>query len=622
MPVQKLRPSFSFDPQRLEALKSIAPEIFADGAINWDVLKDVLGEYLEEEDAKAEHFGLNWPGKRTARRRATEPCNGALSPIPGSGVNEDTTHNVFIEADNLDALKLLQKAYAGRVKMIYIDPPYNTGNDFVYRDDFRESQEDYLKNTGELNEHGQALTTNPKSSGRFHSTWLNMMYPRLRLARTLLRDDGVIFVSIDDNEAHHLRIMMDEIFGAENFIANISWEKRYTRSNNARLFYSLKDTILLYRKSPFIDDIREPRTDKSDSIYKNPDKDPRGVWTSSSYVNPATKAQRPNLVYPIKNPFTGQIIEHPTHAWKYEFTEHQRHIDEKRLWWGKNEDAKFPRLKNFLSESDGGLVPVDLWDYHTSGTTDDGGAELKELFTEVVFDNPKPTKLIKRMLKISTSSDDCHIVLDFFGGSGSTAQAVLELNQEDGGNRQFILVQLPEPTPSNSTAQKAGYQTISQITQERIRRVLAKLEAEHKSKLPLDKTFDLGFRAYRFTPSNFAPWQDYEGNDIEQLELLFDQSPLIEGWNEADLLTELMLLQGFPLDSRIEKMPEFKANKIQKIASDFHEHHLFVCLDEKIAQTTIECLELSTQDIFVCLDSALTDEAKIRLTDNCNLRVI
>lgn len=620
MSYERLRPTFTFDADRIAQLRAIAPEAFADGAINWEVLRAALGDYIEDEGADTEHFGLFWPGKRAARRRASEPSRGTLIPVPGEGVDEDTTRNIFIEADNLDALKLLQKAYAGRVKMIYIDPPYNTGNDFVYRDDFREVQDDYLRRTGQVDEALRPLTTNTKSDGRFHSNWLNMIYPRLRLARVLLSEDGLIFVSIDDNEAHNLRLVMDEVFGPENFIASIAWEKRYTRSNNARLFYSLKDSILVYRKTAIVEMLREQRTEKSDAIYKNPDHDQRGVWTSSSYVNPATKEQRRNLVYSITNPNTGDVIDHPTHAWKYERAEHERHVREKRLWWGKNGSAKYPRLKVFLSESDGGLVPIDLWDYQSSGTSDDGGAEVKELFGEAIFDNPKPTKLLRRILKLTTGSEDSEIALDFFAGSGSTAQALMEQNAEDGGNRQFILVQLPEAT------ERPDYPTISAITAERIRRAGKKIAALQASKLPDAEAspLDVGFRFYRFAPSNYKAWQDYEGENTEQVQTLFDQfeTPLIDGWQSAHLLTEVMLLQGFPLDSSIDSLPDFTSNDVQRVTNSFHAHSLYACFDATIADETVVALALGAEDIFVCLDSALTDQTKARLSDVCNLRTI
>ena len=626
MPITKLRPEFTFTQDRVDALRAIAPEAFADGKINRDALLETLGEYLEEDDQEAEHFGLFWPGKRQARRLASQPSAGALRPAPGEGVNEETTRHIFIEGDNLQVLKLLQKSYAGRVKMIYIDPPYNTGNDFIYSDNFTQPVEEYLRATGQADEMGRVLVTNTQAGGRYHSNWLNMMYPRLRLARNLLADQGMIFVSIDDSELHHLRSIMNEVFGEENFIANIAWEKRYTRSNNAKLFYSLKDSLLVYRTSVAISTLREGRTEKSDSIYGNPDNDPRGPWTSSSYVNPATKQQRPNLVYTIVNPFTGERVEHPTHAWKYERSEHERHVRENRLWWARDGNAKYPRLKVFLSESTEGLVPIDLWDHQTSGTTDEGGQELKDLFGGAIFDNPKPTRLIARMLHLGTASTNDDIVMDFFSGSCTTAQAILQLNREDGGNRRFIMVQLPEPTTVESLAHRSGFATIADIGKERIRRVIQRMQAEDAGKLTTgrDTPEDLGFRVYKLDRSHYKAWRDFEGGEVADLQTIFDrfESPLAEGWKPEDVLTEVMLMEGFPLDSTAEVLPEFTSNTVTRVSSDLVAHRLFVCLDEKVHDETIAALTLGDDDIFICLDSALSDEAKVRLEDGRRVKVI
>lgn len=625
MAIERLRLRPSLDDERLRSLEQLVPEAFAEGVINWEVLRELLGERIEDENASTEHFGLFWPGKRDARRLAAQPSKGTLVPALGKGMDEETTGNIFIEGDNLEVLKLLQKSYTGRIKMIYIDPPYNTGNDFIYKDNFVESLEDYLKKTGQIGEEGELLTTNTKDNGRFHSNWLNMMYPRLRLARNLLRDDGMIFVSIDDNEVHNLRLMMNEVFGEENFLANIAWEKRYTRSNNAKLFYSLKDSILVYRNSEMVAYLREARTDKSDSIYSNPDNDPRGAWTSSSYVNPATKQERPNLVYTINNPFTKEEVNHPTHAWKYSVDEHKRHIEENRLWWGKDGTAVYPRLKNFLTDSDG-LVPIDLWSHETSGTTDEGGAQVKELFNEAVFDNPKPTKLIQRMLKLVTSADEDALILDFFVGSGSTAQAVMEVNGSDHGNRKFLCVQLPEKIHSSKTAFKAGYNTIAELCEERIRRAAKQIKSTNSEKLAMDSfELDTGFKVFKLDRSNFQAWEDYRDNDIRQLEILFasHETPFIEGWKEQDVLIELLLIEGFPLNSKITLENTFTANRVLEVKSDFSAHRLFICLEPHINDQTIERVaKLPSEDIFICIDSAVTDTAKLRLNDLGNVRTI
>ena len=374
---------------------------------------------------------LNWIGKDKVANHHLDVPFRVLEHLYTFG--EPDSGNMIIHGDNLDALKSLMPRYEGRVKCIYIDPPYNTGNEgWVYNDNVNDPKiKKWL---------GKVVGSEGEDLSR-HDKWLCMMYPRLRLLQKLLAEDGAIFISIDDNEQANLRLICDEIFGTNNFLANISWEKRYTRSNNAKLFYSLKDTIIAYRKSPTLSIIKESRTAKADSHYTNQDNDPRGDWATSSYVNPATKEKRKNLVYTILAP-DGREINHPTHAWKYSYEEHERHVNENLLWWGLNNDAQYPRLKLFVSEASG-MVPVDIWDYKTTGTTDEGGQEIKNIFGSLVFDTPKPTKLIERMLKM-LCSDPESIILDSFAGSGTTAHAVLNMNKTDGGNRRFILVEMED----------------------------------------------------------------------------------------------------------------------------------------------------------------------------------
>ena len=286
----------------------------------------------------------------------------------------------------------------------------------------------------------------------WHERWLCIMYPRLVLLRQFLREDGIIFVNLDDTESAFCRLLLDELFGIANRLAIVAWEKRYTRSNNAKMFYSVKDTLLVYRKTEAVSFLREARTEKPNSIYKNPDDDPRGAWTSASYVNPATKELRHNLVYPILNPFTGKEVEHPTHAWKFELDEHRRHVEGKRLWWGKSGTARYPRLKVFPKQENAGLVPVDIWNHEDSGTTDEGGGEVKAIFGSAVFENPKPTKLLHRILQLATGPGD--LVLDSFAGSGTTGHAVLSLNKQDRGNRRFILVEMEPKIARDITAER------------------------------------------------------------------------------------------------------------------------------------------------------------------------
>ena len=414
-----------------------------------DLSREELLALLKARDRRdATRFGLVWETNEVERDRALNAdfvaleLDPALSAPPADGA--DGWRNLIIEGDNFDALRALRMAFAGRVKCICIDPPYNTGNrDFVYNDRFVDKDDAWR-----------------------HSRWCEFMFQRLSLAKELLAQDGMIFVFIDDNEMCHLGLLLNQVFGEENFVASIAWEKRYTRSNNAKLFYSLKDTVFVHRASGAVSFLREPRTEKSDAIYKNPDNDPRGVWTSASYVNPATKAKRPNLVYPIKNPFTGEEVNHPTHAWKFDRETHAQHVVENKLWWGKSGEAKFPRLKVFPKTDNVGLVPTDVWSHEESGTNDEGGAELKAIFGQEAFSNPKPTKVIQRILQLSTGPDD--IVLDFFAGSGTTAHAVLKANAADGGRRRFILVSSTE-----ATAEEPEKNLCRDVCAERVRRVIA-----------------------------------------------------------------------------------------------------------------------------------------------------
>ncbi len=608
MPISKLRPSFTFTEDRLAELRAVVPEAFADGKVNWEALREALGEYLEDEGAEAEHFGLSWPGKRQARRLAAMPSKGTLVPVPGVGVNEGTTRNIFIEGDNLEVLKLLQKSYAGRVKMIYIDPPYNTGNDFVYKDDFADPLGEYLRATGQAEESGELMTSNPRASGRFHSNWLSMMYPRLQLAKSLLTDDGLIFVSIDDNEVQHLRALMNEVFGEEGFLLCLIWHRRQMAdSRNQDRASTDHEYVLAYRNAEAVLRGRDIDVGK----YENPDNDPRGPWFSADMTGLATRERRPNLHYNIINPKTG--ISYPpssTRGWSISRDTLKRYIEEDRIIWPAKPDGR-PRLKKFLR---------DVTNFQTGfssmldvGFTTEGTKEIQELFGEKIIQFPKPVSLIKTLIAQGSSGSD--VVLDFFAGSCTTAQAVMQQNADDGGARRYIMVQLPEPIDHRK------YATIADIGQERIRRVAKKVGPKKgKRTSPLDT----GFRVFKLSASSLTAWQDYTGDDPQQLELLFENaaSPLVDGWERGYVLTEIQLLEGFPLDSIVTDLTEYKKNKVQRVESDACAHRLYVCLDKKIKDDTLERLRIEPDDVFVCLDSALTDEAKVRLGDLGNLRVI
>ncbi len=447
-------------------------------AIDFDLLKQELSSAIVE--GPQERYQLNWPGKREALLTANAPIAKTLRPCREESVDFDVTQNLYIEGDNLDALKLLQETYLGKVKMIYIDPPYNTGNDFIYEDDFAEDSESYLQRSNQKDEAGNRLVANNESNGRFHSDWLSMMYPRLKLARNLLRDDGVIFISIDDGEVGNVRKAADEIFGESNFVANIIWQKKFARANDATYFSTMHDHILCFAKNSKLNGDRTfwelkllPRTDDIPDGYSNPDNDPRGYWTS---VVLSAKSGTEKLIYEIKTPTGRSCFPPDGRYWSVNKEKLETLVEDNRIWFGKNGDGT-PRLKTFLSEVQNGLRPNTIWLHQDVGHNQEGRQEVKRLFDDKgYFDSPKPVRLLKTILSI-VSDESEFIALDFFAGSSTTAHAVMQLNAEDGGNRKFIMVQLPEICDEKSEAFKAGYKTIAEIGKERIRRAGQKIIA-------------------------------------------------------------------------------------------------------------------------------------------------
>lgn len=577
-------------------------------AIDFDVLRQELSDAIVE--GREERYQFTWPDKKKAMLAANAPITATLRPVKADSVGKDGTpggfdsENLYIEGDNLEVLKLLQETYLGKVKMIYIDPPYNTGNDFVYEDDFAQSAADYMDNSGQYDEAGNRLVTNTESNGRFHTDWLNMIYGRLKIAKSLLSEDGLVFISIDEHESHNLRKICDEIFGGQNFISQIVWEKRYTRSNNARRFTTLTEPILCYAKNiTVVTDIKERRNVKADSIYSNPDNDPRGVWTSVSYVNPATKDQRPNLSYPLYNPFTGVTVEHPTNAWKYEKATYEKHVKENRLYWGKSGENIYPRLKKFLSEMDGGMVPVDLWRQEDTGTTDKASKELENLLGRKIFDFPKPKELIMRIISLIINSDagKDSIILDFFSGSGTTAHAVMQLNAEDGGHRKFIMVQLPEPCDEKSEAYKAGYKNICEIGKERIRRAGKKIKEEAGLTAPAD--LDIGFRCLRLDESNMKPVY-YTPDEVGQEDLFSLVDNVKPDRTPEDLLFQVMLDLGVLLSSPIE-VKEIAGKKVFNVADGF----LLACFDHEVTEETVKAIAQKKPYYAVFRDSSMANDS-------------
>ncbi|TGM72219.1 site-specific DNA-methyltransferase [Leptospira mtsangambouensis] len=589
--------SHNITEDKLRILKEHFPEVFTEGnLIDWDKLRQSLGETIESEDPK-ERFGLNWPGKRNCFKAIQSPTTATLLPDRAASVDFDKTENLYIEGDNLEVLKLLQKSYLGKVKMIYIDPPYNTGNDFVYPDDYTEALKTYLEYTGQVDAKGRKFSNNTETTGRFHSQWLNMMYPRLFLARNLLREDGVIFISIDDGEVAHLRKVCDEIFGEENFVALFQWKRRSNADNrNQNNLSSDHEYILSYSKLSLFS-FRGEMIDKSK--YTNPDNDARGPWASIDLSGLATAQQRPNLHYPIVDPKTNiSYPPNPNRGWSKSKPVIEKMIEEKRILFPKSPEGR-PREKKFLNDLKTELTGFSSWlNSEKVGLTTTGTREVSDIFEIKAFDFPKPTSLIKEFIyQASTTPND--IILDFFSGSATTAHAVLALNAEDGANRKFICVQLPEPTRKQkadgtweeSEASRAGFQTISEIGMERIRRVITKLKEEGSANTkdsgkksvkvkadqskkeeapslgfeseidqltknrkeenePPRKPQDLGFRVFKLAPSNFPVWNGNIEKTKEAVEkALFEDQPTLLSSNalantEEAILYEVLLKSG------------------------------------------------------------------------------
>lgn len=570
--------------------------------------KDVLMQEINAKvvDDGQERYQFTWPDKRKAVVLANAPIAKTLRFEKEKSVGRDGTpggtdsENIYIEGDNLDALKLLQETYLGKVKMIYIDPPYNTGNDFIYEDDFSQKAENYAENSGQTDEEGNRLVQNSESNGRFHTDWLNMLYPRLCLAKDLLANDGLIFISIDEHESHNLRKICDEIFGAQNFITQIVWEKRYTRSNNARRFTTLTEPVVCYAKNiMFVSDIKERRNEKADSIYSNPDNDPRGPWTSVSYVNPASKNQRPNLVYKLHNPITGADVEHPTNAWKYERATYEKHVKENRLYWGKNGENVYPRLKKYLFEMEGGMVPVDLWRQQITGTTDQASKELESLLGRKIFNFPKPKELVMRIVSliINGNKRENGIILDFFSGSGTSAHAVMQLNAKDNGHRKYILMQLPAETGETSEAYKMGYKTICDIGEERIRRAGKKIKEETGADI------DYGFRCFRVDSSNMKDVY-YKPSDVKQAELDLFTDNIKEDRTPEDLLIQVMLDLGVLLSSKVEEK-EMAGKKVFSVADGY----LIACFDRDVTDDVVTAIARKHPFYAVFRDSSFSSDS-------------
>ncbi|WP_288656143.1 site-specific DNA-methyltransferase [uncultured Parabacteroides sp.] len=557
--------------ERLETLRLLMPEVFDEGHIDWEKLKAALGENVNFAN---ERYVLNWAGKSEAFRVMQQPSTATLVPCREESVDFDNTQNVFIEGENMEVLKVLQRSYFRKVKMIYIDPPYNTGSDsFIYPDKFSESKEEYLRRVGDKNEEGYMtrdgmFRKNAKENGQYHSNWLNMMMPRLYLAKSLLREDGVIFISIDDNEVHNLRLLMNEIFGEENFVAQLIWERAYAPKNDAKYISNSHDYILMYSKQ--IENFkigRLARTEEANSRYSNPDNDPRGVWKPSDL---SVKTYTPDNDYPITTP-SGRIVEPPAgRCWSLSRNSFRERLQDNRIWFGAEGDS-VPCIKRFLTELKfEGMAPTSILFYKEVGHSQEGAKEVTKLLDAGAFDSPKPVRLLKRLLTLANLDKDS-IIFDFFAGSGTTAHAVMQLNEEDKSNRKFICVQLPELCEEKSEAYKAGYKTIAEISKERIRRAGTKIrkeiemeQAKQKGQLSFDEEQtvtmpDLGVKIFKLSDSNFKQWRDIKGSDKEewQQQILDFLDPVTENATIDNMVYELLLKSGKDLNSVIEQKEDY-----------------------------------------------------------------
>ena len=600
--------------ENIAQLKKLFPEAVTEGKIDFDVLKALLGGEIEQ---RQEYYKFTWNGKEAARAYARTRSMGTLRPCVEESSGKDGTpgrfdsENLYIKGDNLEVLKLLQGPYHKRVKMIYIDPPYNTGKDFVYPDNFRDSLGNYKALTGQTDDEGKSTRANPETSGRYHTDWLNMMYPRLILARNLLADDGVIFISIDDAEVANLRKICDDVFGEENFVANIVWHKKYGAANDAKYMSDVHDHIIFYCKNK---EVWKPnlfeRPQELNQKYTNIDNDPRGPWIAT---NLSVKTYSKANDYIITSPAGLSFSPPPTRCWVVSKEKYEELLRDNRITFGKDGKSR-PYKKTFLSEVQSGIVPTTVWSYNDAGHNIGAKSELRDLFSEstIPFDTPKPTKLISRMIRMIESSSKDDIILDFFSGSATTAHAVMQLNAEDGGNLKFIMVQLPEPCEEGTEAAKAGYKNICEIGKERIRRAARKIREElttkntkeHENKKPKDeKTLplfgeaessnlscnscvswsnqDFGFKVFKLDTSNLLPWNPNAETLKDDLYNAVDN--VLADRTTEDLLYEILLKCNLPLTLPIDEK-KLGNNTVYVVGMGA----LAICLDKTIPATIAE----------------------------------
>lgn len=621
--------------KNIEQIAQLFPNCVTETAeglkIDFDQLRQELSSDIIE--GHKERYRLDWPGKREAIVISNLPTTSTLRPVREESVDFNNTENIYIEGDNLEVLKILQESYLNKIKIIYIDPPYNTGNDFVYRDDFATDVEKWREKEYR-NEAGKRMVVNADGAGRYHSDWLSMMYPRLKLARNLLTEGGVIFISIDDNEVHNLRKVCDEIFGESNFIASIIWERAYAPVNLKKHFSESHDYIICYAKNiELAINNGLPRTTEADSRYSNPDNDPRGPWKSSDLsVGPAISKN----IYEIITPSGRSVYPPSGYSWRLSKSKLNEYIKDRRIWFGQ-EGNNVPSIKRFLSEVKNGITPMTIWKYTEVGHSQSATQNLIKLFSgKDFFVYPKSVNLMKRIITLYSTSND--IVLDFFAGSSTTAHAVMQLNADDGGNRKFIMVQLPEETDEQSEAYKAGYKNIAEIGKERIRRAAAQIKAEQEARKETNtgdifkeqedtaktSNLDLGFRVYKLDSSNMKDVY-YRPASLKQDQLDMFTDNIKADRTDEDLVTQIMLDWGLPLSLKIEQK-EILGAKIYAVANDY----LYCCFDrgvnEEFARAVAEekPLRIVFRDSSFANDTAKENVKQLlqQLTPETQMRVI
>ncbi len=578
-----------------ELFPECVTEVIDNNEVKYSIDFDKLKQLLDTEviDGPQERYQFTWPDKRNAIRLANTPSTNTLRPCREESVNFDKTQNLYIEGDNLEVLKLLRENYLGKVKMIYIDPPYNTGNDFVYKDDFAQNTDYYIHNSGQKDTEGKRLVVNLESNGRFHTNWLNMIYPRLKVAKDLLSEDGVIFISIDDNEQENLKKVCNEVFGSGNYIAQLVWERAYAPKNDARFISNSHDYILMFAKN--IDSFvigRLDRTKEANARYSNPDNDPRGIWKPSDI---SVKTYNASCDYPITTP-TGRVVEPPSgRCWSLSKNAFLERLKDNRIWFGPNGDS-VPSLKRFLSELKfEGMAPTSVLFYKDVGHSQEGAKEVVSLFGDKgVFDGPKPVRLLERLLTLANLKNDS-IILDYFSGSATTAHAVMKRNSEKGMNLKFILVQLPEKVSDKKKDQ--GFSTICEIGKERIRRAGKKIKDESPS---TTQDLDIGFRVLKLDSSNMEDVY-YRPEDSTE-HTLFDDNIKPDRSSE-DLLFQVMLECNLPLSAKI--VTEEIADKEVFSVND---GYLVACFDKDVNEDMIKEVAKRKPYYFVMRDNSLSSD--------------